>query len=116
MIGKKYTESGGFSMVRTEFEIARAKHLANKETKQGLDLFEKYIGKIGWLHPGDEKYKVVGNKKYRVINKMGETVFEANKISDIAKEFCLSVSRVTSSINSVSLIKGEYLVERCDNE
>lgn len=116
MIGKKYTENGGFSMVRTEFEIARAKHLANERTKRGLDLFEKYIGRIGWLHPKDEKYRIAGNKKYRVINKLGETVYEADNIQCIAKEFCLSTSRVANSVNSVSLLKGEYLVERCEDE
>ena len=116
MIGRKYTENGGFNMIRTEFEISRAQHLANPNTKKGLDLFEKYVGRIGWLHPEDEKYKVIGNKRYRVINKMGETVFESDNITTIAKEFCLSVSRVTSCINSVSLMKGEYLIERCDNE
>ena len=103
-------------MIRTEFEIARAQHLANPDTKKGLDLFEKHIGRIGWLHPKIKNKKVKVNRKYRVINKMGETIFEANKISDIAKEFCLSESRITCSINSVSLIKGQYLVERCDDE
>ena len=89
-------------MVRAEFEIARAKHLANERTKRGLDLFEKY--------------RIAGNKKYRVINKLGETVYEADNIQCIAKEFCLSASRVANSVNSVSLLKGEYLVERCENE
>ena len=103
-------------MIRTEFEIARAQHLANPNTKNGLDLFEKYIGRIGWLHPKIKNENVKGNRKYRVINMKGETIFEANKISDIAKEFCLSESRITCCINSVSLIKGEYLVERCENE
>lgn len=103
-------------MIRTEFEIARAKHLANERTKRGLDLFEKYIGRIGWLHPEDEKYKMIGNKKYRVINKMGETVFESDNITNIANEFCLSVSRVANSVNSLTLLRGEYLVERCGDE
>ena len=103
-------------MIRTEFEISRAKHLANERTKRGLDLFEKYIGCIRWLHPEDEKHKKMGNKKFRVINKMGETVFESDNITNIAKEFCLSVSRVTNSVNSLTLLKGEYLVERCGDE
>ena len=103
-------------MIRTEFEISRAKHLVNEKTKRGLELFEKYIGQIEWLHPEDTKYRTMGNKKYRVINKMGEIVFESDNISNIAKEFCLSVSRVTNSINSLTLIKGEYLVERCEHE
>lgn len=103
-------------MNKVELDVARAKHLSNQNTKKGIDLFEKYIGRIKWLHPNDTKHSDVGEKKYRVINKMGEVVFESDKISDIAKEFCLSVSRVANSVNSVSLIKGEYLVERCGNE
>lgn len=103
-------------MVRTEFEGSRAKHLANEKTKKGLELFEKYVGRIEFLHPEEEKYSVRGNKKYRVINKLGEVVFESDNITNIAKEFCLSVSRVSNSINSISLIKGEYLVERCGDE
>lgn len=103
-------------MIRTEFEISRAKHLANEKTKRGLELFEKYIGRIEWLHPEDTKYRTMGNKKYRVINKLGEVVYEADNITNIANEFCLSVSRVANSVNTISLIKGEYLVERCKDE
>jgi len=103
-------------MKRTEFELSIDKHLADKKTKRGLELFEKYIARIEWLHPEEEKYKSVGNKKYRVVNQMGEIVFESNNISNIAKEFCLSISRVTNSINSLTLLKGKYLVERCGNE
>ena len=51
-----------------------------------------------------------------MINKLGEIVFEAEKISEIAKEFCASVSRVTACVNSISLLGGEYLVERCEDE
>lgn len=116
MIGLKYIKSGGFDMKKSEFEIARAQCLANLNTKKGLELFEKYIGRIGWIHPEEEKYKIMGNKKYRVINKMGDTVFESDNISNIAKEFCLSVSRVSNSVNSLTLLKGEYLVERCGDE
>ena len=103
-------------MNKTELDIARAKHLSNPNTKKGIDLFEKYIRRIEWLHPEDEKYNIRGNKKYKVINKSGEIVFEAEKLSDIAKEFCTSVSRVTACVNSISLLCGEYLVERCEDE
>lgn len=103
-------------MTKVEIDASRAKHLANKRTKRGIELFEKYIARIEWLHPEEEKYSIADNKKYRVINKLGETVFEANKISQIAKEFCLSESRVSNSINSLTLLKGEYLVERCADE
>ena len=103
-------------MTKVEIDASRAKHLANERTKRGIELFEKYVGKINWLHPEEEKYSIVDNKKYRVINKLGEGVFEAKKISHIAKEFCLSESRVANSVNSLTLLKGEYLVERCDNE
>ncbi len=103
-------------MIRAELEGSRAKHLANEKTKRGLELFEKYIARIEWLHPECEKRNTTRNKKFRVINKMGEVVYEADKTSDIAKELCLSVSRVTNSINSLTLLKGEYLVERCGDE
>jgi hypothetical protein len=103
-------------MIRTEFEISRTKHLANERTKRGLDLFEKYIGRIEWLHPEDEKHKVDENKRYRVINKTGEIVFTSDNITNIAKEYCLSVSHVSNCINSLTWLKGEYLVERCGDE
>ena len=103
-------------MTKMEFEYSRARYLAIPKIKRGLDLFETYIGRINWLHPEEEKYKVRYDKKYRVINKLGEVVFESDNITNIAKEFCLSKSRVSNSINSLSLIKGEYLVERCENE
>lgn len=90
--------------------------MKNAKIKKGIELFEKYVGRIEFLHPEDEKYKVVGNKKYRVINKLGEVVYEADNITNIANEFCLSVSRVANSVNTISLIKGEYLVERCEHE
>ena len=116
MIGLKYIESGGCEMNKVELEIWRARYLANPKIKRGLDLFEKYVGRIEWIHPEEEKHKVTGDKKYRVINKSGEVVFESDNITNIAKEFCLSKSRISNSINSLSLIKGEYLVERCGDE
>lgn len=82
---------------------------------KGLIAFEKYVGRINWLHP-DEAPKKLKGRKYIVLNGEGEIVFESRNIPNIAKEFGLSVSRVTSCINSVSLMKGEYLVERCENE
>lgn len=103
-------------MNKVELEIWRARYLANPKIKRGLDLFEKYVGRIEWIHPEEEKYSVRGNKKYRVINKLGEVVFESDNITNIAKEFCLSTSRVANSVNSLSFIKGEYLVERCEDE
>ncbi len=103
-------------MNKTEFDVLRAKHLSNPNTKRGIELFEEYVGRINWLHPEEEKYQLRYNKRYRVINKLGEIVFEAEKISEIAKEFCASVSRVTACVNSISLLGGEYLVERCEDE
>lgn len=103
-------------MNKLEFDSARMHHLGNKNTKKGIELFEKYIGRIEWLHTGEQKYKIEGRKKYNVINKLGEVVFQADKISDIAKEFCVSKSRVGVCINSISLLHGEYLIERCKNE
>ena len=82
---------------------------------KGLIAFEKYVGRINWLHP-EETPKNLKGRKYIVLNGEGEIVFESRNITNIAKEFELSVSRVTSCINSVSLMKGEYLVERCENE
>lgn len=82
---------------------------------KGLIAFEKYIGRINWLHP-EEDPDEVRNKRYRVLNKDGEIVFEAHKISQIAKEICVSVSHVSNCMNSLKYIKGEYLVERCGDE
>ena len=82
---------------------------------KGLIAFEKYVGRINWLHPEETPKKLKG-RKYIVLNGEGEIVFESRNITNIAKEFGLSVSRVTSCINSVSLMKGEYLVERCKDE
>lgn len=103
-------------MNKLEFDNARTYYLQNTKIKKGIELFEEYVGRIEFLHPEEEKYKVAGNKKYRVINKHGEVVFESDNITNIAKEFCLSVSRVANSINTLSFIKGEYLVERCGDE
>ena len=82
---------------------------------KGLIAFEKYVGRINWLHPEEAPKKLKG-RKYIVLNGKGEVVFESRNITNIAKEFGLSVSRVTNSINSLTLLKGEYLVERCENE
>lgn len=103
-------------MTKTEFDVLRARRLSNPNIKKGIELFEKYVGPINWLRPEEEKHKVRYNKRYRVINKAGEIVFEADKLTDIAKEFCASVSRVTACVNSISLLCGEYLVERYENE
>ena len=116
MIGKKYTESGGFSMKKTELDIVIAKRLGNPNIRKGIEMFEKYVGRINWMHPEQGQYNIRGNKKYRVINKLGEVVFESDNISNIAKEFCLSKSRVSNSINTLSFVKGEYLIERCEDE
>ena len=103
-------------MTKTEFDVSRSRRLSNPNVKRLIELFEKYAGRINWLHPEEEKYNVRYNKRYRVINKAGEIVFEAEKLTDIAKEFCASVSRVTACVNSISLLGGEYLVERCEDE
>ena len=100
-------------MTKVKFEAWRARYLANPKIKRGLDLFEAHIGRIEWIHPQAENSKVTGRKMYRVINKLGEVVFESD---NIAKELCLSKSRVANSINSLTLLKGEYLVERCGDE
>jgi hypothetical protein len=103
-------------MTKVEFEAWRARYLANPKIKRGLDLFEAYIGRIEWMHPKAGNGKVARRKIYRVINKLGEVVFESDNITNIAKELCLSKSRVSNSINSLTLLKGEYLVERCGDE
>lgn len=115
MIGKKYTESGGFDMEK-QIDMYDMKEVQQQATQcKGLIAFEKYVGRINWLHPEEAPKKLKG-RKYIVLNGKGEVVFESRNIPNIAKEFGLSVSRVTSCINSVSLMKGEYLVERCKDE
>ena len=115
MIGKKYTENGGADM-ENQIDMCDVKDVQQQATQdKGLIAFEKYVGRINWLHPEEAPKKLKG-RKYIVLNGKGEVVFESRNISNIAKEFGLSVSRVTSCINSVSLMKGEYLVERCGDE
>ena len=115
MTGKKYTENGGFDM-ENQIDMYDVKDVQQQATQdKGLIAFEKYVGRINWLHPEEAPKKLKG-RKYIVLNGKGEVVFESRNIPNIAKEFGLSVSRVTSCINSVSLMKGEYLVERCENE
>ena len=103
-------------MNRVEFRMAQASVLCNKGLKKGLDAFEKYAGRINWLHPEERMFDGKVNRKYAVYNTQGEVIFEADKQSDIAKEFCVSTSRVNDCINGYILLKDKYLIERCGNE
>ena len=83
-------------MIKVELELSRAKHLADKKTKRGLDLFEKYIGRIEWLHPEpNNMFNVISKRKYVVYDVERERIaYEADKMEDIAKEFCTATSYV----------------------
>lgn len=102
-------------MTRLEMNKSRGWFKNNPEIKKGLDMFEKYIGRIEWLH-SEKKVKLYQGSKYRVINQDGELIYAANNIENIASEFCVSVSRVSNCVNSLTLLKGKYLVERCEED
>lgn len=90
---------------------AQEKALKNK----GIIAFEKYIKRIEWLHPTDEYIpSVKSDRKYIVIDaKTKESVFSADKLFDIAKEFCSSQTRVSECVVEGKLLKKKYIVERC---
>lgn len=116
MIGKKYTESGGFDMNRVEFRMAQMQVINNPKYKQGLELFEKHIGRIEWLHPKEELDNIKSDKKYAVLNPKGEIIFEADKLFEIAKEFCVTTNRISNCLNLKKLLNERYIVVRCENE
>lgn len=103
-------------MTRLAFRIAQAQVLNNKEVKRGIDSFEKYIGRIGWLHPENNLSEVKSKKKYAVINQKGQVVFESDKLNEIAKEFCTYQSKISKYMNSGELLNGKYMILRCENE
>jgi hypothetical protein len=114
MIGLKYTESGGVDMDKQESRIAQMQTLANPQIKKGLDMFEKHIAPIKWLHPKETNTR--SDKKYIVLNEEGETVYRAEKLADIAKEFDTKTGKVSECVRRPKLLKGRYVVMRCDNE
>ena len=105
-------------MIRAELELSRAQHLADKKTKRGLDLFEKYIGRIEWLHPEpNNMFNVISKRKYVVYDVERERIaYEADKMEDIAKEFCTATSYVGRCYKENMLLHKQYMIVRCENE
>ena len=85
---------------------------------KGIQAFEKYIGRIEWLHTKNvDDLEVKSSKKYAVIDAIKHAiVYEADKIADIAKEFDTSKSNVSKCYTSRDLIHERYAVVRCENE
>lgn len=103
-------------MNKLAFRMAQTQAISNPKTKQGLALFERNIGRIEWLHPAEHLRDIKSDKKYAVINAEGEVIFKADKLSDIAKEFCTSISRVSKCMTSNLLLNERYMIVRCENE
>ena len=105
-------------MIRAELELSRNKHFADKKTKKGLELFEKYIGRIAWLHPEpNNMFNVRSKRKYVVYDVERERIaYEADKMEDIAKEFCTATSYVGRCYKSNTLLHKQYMIVRCENE
>ena len=79
---------------------------------EGLMAFEKYIGRIEWLHP--EITTALSESKYSVIDvTQNKLMYESDKMADIAREFCVSASHVSKYCQAKKLIHGRYLIVRC---
>ena len=102
-------------MTKVEFGIARKEANNNKRLKPGLDLFEKYVGRIEWLHE-DGKSDVKGEKKYAVLDLCGDIAYESNTMSGISKEYGVSITRVSTCINCGETLLGKYKIVRCKHE
>jgi hypothetical protein len=100
-------------MTREQLRSAQTYYLQKKEIKKGIDAFEKYVGRIEWMHPS---LKTIEGKKYVVKNQKGEIIFEADSIPPIAKEFCVTESRISMCLSTTSLLNSKYIVERWQNE
>ena len=99
-------------LTKAEFDMALAEHLHNPQTKKGLELFEKHIGRIAFLHKEPDA-EIKDEKKYVVFNLDGKAIFMANRLHDVAKELCMSVSQVSCCIRKKTWLKQKYFVVRC---
>lgn len=108
-------KNGRLQITKTEFDMTLAEHLHNPKTKKGLELFEKNIGRIAWLHRESDA-KNSGGKKYVVLNLDGKAIFAADRLHDVAKELCMSVSQVSGCIRKKTWLKQKYFVVRCGDE
>ena len=109
------TKKQGKQITKAEFDMSLAEHLHNARTKKGLELFEKNIGRIAFLHKESDA-EIKGEKKYVVLNLDGEAIFVADRLHDVAKELCMSVSQVSCCIRKKTWLKQKYFVVRCGNE
>lgn len=113
MIGLNYTESGGFEMEKSLYD--ELCHSALKD--EGIQAFEKYIGRIKWLHPTGNMFNIKSERKYAVIDvERQRTVYEADKMEDIAKKFCTATSYIGRCYKAKKLLHKQYMIVRCENE
>ncbi len=109
-----YTESGGADM-----EIQELRELQKSALKdEGIQAFEKHIGRIEWLHPKGEAYLIIKSKyKYAIVDMTTKKIaYQADRMEDIAKEYCTTISKVSKSYTEQSLLRRKYMVVRCINE
>ena len=81
---------------------------------EGLKAFEKYIGRIEWLHSNDDIFNIKSKSKYAVIDAIRrKLVYEADKLEDIAREFCTSASYASKQCLAGKLLHKQYMIVRC---
>lgn len=81
---------------------------------EGLKAFEKYIGRIEWLHSNDDMFNIKSDKKYVVMDVLRRKLaYEADKLEDIAREFCTSASYASKQCLSGKLLNKQYMIVRC---
>ena len=89
----------------------------NPQIRQGIASLERFIGyDIDWFHPKTEEISLESGKRYAVVeDETKKVVLEAEKLADIAKEFCTHQSKVSICMNTGKLLKGKYIIVRCTN-
>lgn len=90
----------------------------DKQVCKGMACLEKYIGhSIPWFHPQNTTVTLESGKRYAVIDEeTKEVVYEADRLNDIAKEYCMKIANVSRYLNIGKLINERYVIVRCDNE
>lgn len=95
-------------------DIKEAQALATRD--EGLIAFEKYIGRIEWLHSKDDLFNIKSERKYAVIDVLrGKLAYEADKLEDIGREFCTSTAYVGQRYKNKKLLHKQYMIVRCQN-
>lgn len=97
-------------------EFREAQKIALKD--EGIKAFEKYIGKIEWLHSNHSTDIVVkSDKTYAAVDvTTGKVAVEADKMACMAKELCTSTCSISKCLNLGKLLNERYMIVRCENE